>query len=246
MNSNRRFCKSAEDKAIFGVCGGIGEYFDIDSLIVRLIFVILFMAYGSGLGVYLLLALVMPKKSPEMRYAYSGAPGETYYGTSQEPENPARAAAMEFSAQMTGAEKEENTPWPQASDAPAVPAAEEAQEAMAVMEAMEEPAEDDLDPAPVINAKPEAPKAAAAAQVRKSQPETERYDKFAAYSSINQNGRAGEPGRPGRNSGKAAGVLLVVVGLIMVLKVLFPKISMALIAGIGMMAAGLYLIFKKN
>ncbi|HUM46985.1 MAG TPA: PspC domain-containing protein [Chitinophagales bacterium] len=50
------------EKKIFGVCSGIANYFDIDPTIVRVIFVFGFVAAGSGLLLYLILAIVMPDK----------------------------------------------------------------------------------------------------------------------------------------------------------------------------------------
>ena len=45
-----------------GVCGGIADYFDIDSTIVRLIFVFLTLCGGfPGVAAYLIAALVMPE-----------------------------------------------------------------------------------------------------------------------------------------------------------------------------------------
>lgn len=57
----KRLYKSATDKKIFGVCGGIAEYFDIDSTWVRLIMALLILCMGSGLLVYIVAALVMPE-----------------------------------------------------------------------------------------------------------------------------------------------------------------------------------------
>ena len=52
--------RSRTDKKIFGVCGGLAKYLDVDSTIVRLIFAISCLAFGCGLGVYLVAALIMP------------------------------------------------------------------------------------------------------------------------------------------------------------------------------------------
>lgn len=57
-----RFYLSQTDKKIGGVCGGLAEYFGIDSLIIRIIFVILVVGYGTGILAYLLLWLLAPKK----------------------------------------------------------------------------------------------------------------------------------------------------------------------------------------
>ena len=58
----KRFYLSETDKKIGGVCGGLAEYFDIDSLLIRLAFVVLILGYGSGLLAYLLLWLLAPKR----------------------------------------------------------------------------------------------------------------------------------------------------------------------------------------
>ena len=54
--------RSATDCKIFGVCGGIGEYFDIDPTLVRLGFVALSFLAGGGLAVYIIAAIIMPDR----------------------------------------------------------------------------------------------------------------------------------------------------------------------------------------
>lgn len=49
-----------KDKKILGVCGGLGEYFEIDPTIFRVLFVAALVLYGSGLLLYLILAIVLP------------------------------------------------------------------------------------------------------------------------------------------------------------------------------------------
>ena len=56
----KKLYKSQIDKKICGVCGGIAEYFGIDSTIVRLAWVILSACFGSGIIAYIIAALVMP------------------------------------------------------------------------------------------------------------------------------------------------------------------------------------------
>jgi len=60
---SRRLFRSADNKVIAGVCGGIGEYLGIDPVIVRLIFVILLVFGGSGLLLYLIFWLVIPSEA---------------------------------------------------------------------------------------------------------------------------------------------------------------------------------------
>lgn len=58
----KRFYLSSSDKKIAGVCGGIAEYFDIDSLLVRVGFVLLAFGLGGGIMAYLLLWLLAPTR----------------------------------------------------------------------------------------------------------------------------------------------------------------------------------------
>lgn len=57
-----RLYRSESDKKIAGVCGGIAEYFGIDSTIIRLIWTISIAVYGTGLLVYIIAAIIMPTK----------------------------------------------------------------------------------------------------------------------------------------------------------------------------------------
>lgn len=57
MNTQLR---RSNDKIIAGVCGGIAEYFNVDPVIVRLLFVIGFFAAGIPILIYPILWLVMP------------------------------------------------------------------------------------------------------------------------------------------------------------------------------------------
>lgn len=60
MNPTKRLHKSSTNKVIFGVAGGLGEYFDIDPTIFRIIFLFLLLFGGGGLLLYLIMAIVMP------------------------------------------------------------------------------------------------------------------------------------------------------------------------------------------
>ena len=56
----KRLCKSSGNRQVFGVAGGMAEYLNIDPTLVRLAFVLLTLAGGPGLLLYIVLALVMP------------------------------------------------------------------------------------------------------------------------------------------------------------------------------------------
>jgi len=53
-----------KDKKILGVCGGLGDYFDLDPIVFRAVFIASFLAFGQGLLIYLVLAFLMPKFEP--------------------------------------------------------------------------------------------------------------------------------------------------------------------------------------
>lgn len=55
--------RSEKDRMIGGVCGGLAEYFSIDSTIVRLIFALIVIYGGSGLILYIILWIVVPTES---------------------------------------------------------------------------------------------------------------------------------------------------------------------------------------
>ncbi len=76
METKNRLYKSQNDKALFGVCGGLAEYFKVDSLVVRLLFVLFTLVYGAGLLFYLIAALVIPSEpvSGTLQTAGSAAP----------------------------------------------------------------------------------------------------------------------------------------------------------------------------
>jgi phage shock protein C len=50
------------DKKLFGVCSGLANYFNLDPTIMRIIFIAAFLFFGTGLLLYLIMALVMPDK----------------------------------------------------------------------------------------------------------------------------------------------------------------------------------------
>ena len=54
--------KSATDKKIAGVCGGIAEYFNVDATLIRLAWVLFSLLGGSGLLAYIIAALIMPEQ----------------------------------------------------------------------------------------------------------------------------------------------------------------------------------------
>ncbi len=58
----KKLCKSQDNKLLFGVCGGVGEYFGIDPTIVRLIWAAVTLFFGAGLLLYVVAVLLMPRE----------------------------------------------------------------------------------------------------------------------------------------------------------------------------------------
>ena len=57
----RRLYRSPDSRVIAGVCGGLGAYFRIDPVILRILFVLLFFVNGVGLLAYIILWIAVPK-----------------------------------------------------------------------------------------------------------------------------------------------------------------------------------------
>ncbi|SFC00697.1 PspC domain-containing protein [Butyrivibrio sp. YAB3001] len=52
----------SNERKIFGVCGGLGEYLGIDPTIIRVIWAVMFLSGGSGAVLYLIAALLMDNR----------------------------------------------------------------------------------------------------------------------------------------------------------------------------------------
>jgi phage shock protein PspC (stress-responsive transcriptional regulator) len=61
-NSNRLF-RNENDKIIGGVCGGLANYFNIDPILVRIIFIVLLLVGGAGFLAYLILWIALPSSA---------------------------------------------------------------------------------------------------------------------------------------------------------------------------------------
>ena len=61
----KRLYRSNTEKKIFGVCGGIAEYFNVAPTLIRLGVVAIALMFGTGLLAYLIAAFVMPVRPAE-------------------------------------------------------------------------------------------------------------------------------------------------------------------------------------
>lgn len=60
MNDTKKLYRSREDRMVFGLCGGLGEYFEVDPVLVRIIFVFVTFAGGAGILAYLIMSFIVP------------------------------------------------------------------------------------------------------------------------------------------------------------------------------------------
>ena len=58
----KRLTIPKNNKVIAGVCAGIANYFNIDPVLVRIIWLVLLLFLGIGLFAYLILWIIMPEK----------------------------------------------------------------------------------------------------------------------------------------------------------------------------------------
>ena len=65
-NEVKRLYRSQKERMIGGVCGGLGNFFQVDPIIFRLIFVLMLLGAGSGVLVYIIMMLIIPEEPIEI------------------------------------------------------------------------------------------------------------------------------------------------------------------------------------
>jgi phage shock protein C len=56
----KRLYRSRYERVIFGVCGGLAEYFEIDPVWMRLLFIVLTLLCGTSIFLYLVMWIIVP------------------------------------------------------------------------------------------------------------------------------------------------------------------------------------------
>lgn len=87
---NKRLYRSHKEKMIGGVCGGIAEYFDIDPVLIRILFVVAVFAGGSGILAYIICWIIIPDQpysTPVSPTTDSTQPGSSQPQPVPEPNN---------------------------------------------------------------------------------------------------------------------------------------------------------------
>ena len=59
----KKLYRSRSDRKIWGVCGGLAKYFDIDPTIVRVVAVAALFVGSLGFWIYIIMAIVVPNES---------------------------------------------------------------------------------------------------------------------------------------------------------------------------------------
>ncbi|MBR0051828.1 MAG: PspC domain-containing protein [Firmicutes bacterium] len=231
----KRLYKSSTDKAIFGVCGGIAEYFGIDSLIVRLVLVLFTLAFGAGLLFYIIAALIMPKR-PE-----DGGP-QVY---PQPPEPGAYNAGGTTYVNRASAE-----PMPQEVTRSAVPQ-EEPADPVSKAWAKERETQEGRGAAagaPKADSKPEPPKQETP-QPSSEEPQAKRsYQAYETYQQPRQSAQQYSRQAPaGRDHTRTVlGIILMLIGAFVLVKVFLPRFDTRILFAVCMLVAGGLLIAKKD
>ena len=67
MNT-KQLTRSATDRKIAGICGGLGEYFNVDPVIFRIAFLFALCMGGTGFILYIVMLLVVPEKQTSAQH----------------------------------------------------------------------------------------------------------------------------------------------------------------------------------
>lgn len=71
----KKLYRSRSERWLAGVCGGIGDYFNTDPTVIRVLFVLAGLIMGGGLFIYLILWLIIPLE-PEVAAAIEEPPAD--------------------------------------------------------------------------------------------------------------------------------------------------------------------------
>src|SRR5512136_1735315 len=84
----KRLYRSRTHRIIGGVAGGLGEYLDIDPVLVRIVFVVAFFAGGAGLLTYIIAWIIIPEQPREDTMTMSSDPQQQTVPPQSQPQPP--------------------------------------------------------------------------------------------------------------------------------------------------------------
>lgn len=96
----KKLYRSKTDRKIGGVCGGLAEYFGVDSTLIRLAAVVLIFASGAGLIAYIVAWAIIPERPDHVDVSYEtkSEPVREEKQNSSETEDKKNTAADQESA----------------------------------------------------------------------------------------------------------------------------------------------------
>jgi phage shock protein PspC (stress-responsive transcriptional regulator) len=97
----KRLYRNRSDRMIWGVCGGLAKYFDMDPTIVRVIAVLSMFLGSLGIWAYIILAIVVPLEDSK-----AAEPKDTIKENVEEMKETAREIGREIQSTLTGGEGE--------------------------------------------------------------------------------------------------------------------------------------------
>jgi len=98
----KRLYRSRKNRVLWGVCGGLGEYFGLDPVIFRIIAVLLIFANGTGIIAYIIMAIIIPLEGSR-----ASTPKETVRENVDEIKDSTARLGQEIRGTFAG---EENSP----------------------------------------------------------------------------------------------------------------------------------------
>lgn len=70
----KKIYRSRRDKILGGVCGGVGQYLEIDPVFIRILFIVLLLVWGAGILIYFIAWILIPLEPGEQDYTVPPQP----------------------------------------------------------------------------------------------------------------------------------------------------------------------------
>jgi phage shock protein PspC (stress-responsive transcriptional regulator) len=64
MDATEKLYRSRTNRQVAGVCGGLGEHFNVDVTLIRVLFILLGLSGGVGVLIYVVMWIMVPEKPP--------------------------------------------------------------------------------------------------------------------------------------------------------------------------------------
>ncbi len=102
--------KSKNDKVLAGVCGGIAHYFNLDPIVIRVLFLVFSLMAGTGIFLYVVLAIIIPTETTH--YSEYHSYDHHTYKEQKDPYQASYEKATHYSSTETSATGEEKNKAP--------------------------------------------------------------------------------------------------------------------------------------